>query len=117
MSFNFQKTCVLVSCAAVAALIAGCGTDEDTITKKETSSTTTVAQKETPAPAPVANTEEAVTPAQQPVGEVTYAIAERALTAADGPSSHTLHRKKPAPVRHYMLVCPRGKTASSTSRR
>jgi Flp pilus assembly protein TadD len=108
MSFNFQKTRLLFSCAAIAALLAGCGTDEDkTIVKKETPRTTEVAQKETPAPVPVTNTEQTITP-KQPVGEVTYEIAERAFLdgryddAVDLFTRYT-EKKPDNSFGHYML--------------
>ena len=109
MSFNSQKNRVAFAALATSLFVfAGCGTDEDTITKKETPSTTTVAQKETPAPAPVTNTDETITPAKQPVGEVTYEIAERAFL--DGHYSDAVDlftrytEKKPDnSFGHYML--------------
>jgi len=104
MSFNSQKTRLLFSCAAVAALLSGCGTDEDTIVKKETPSTTqTVAQTETPAPQPVATPAPVVTPQ-----EVTYEIAERAFLDGKYDEAVALFsaytEKKPNnPFGHYML--------------
>ena len=109
MSFNSQKTSVLILCAAFAALLAGCGTDDDkTIVKKDTPATTAVAQKETPAPTPAATTEETITPAKQPVGEVTYEIAERAFLdgrydeAVDLFTRYT-EKKPDNSFGHYML--------------
>jgi Flp pilus assembly protein TadD len=114
MSFNSQTTRSHSTRVALAALLiplfavfAGCGTDGDkTIVKKDTPSTSTVAQKETPTP--VANTEETVTPAKQPVGEVTYAIAERAFLdgrydeAVDLFTRYT-EKKPDNSFGHYML--------------
>jgi Flp pilus assembly protein TadD len=109
MSFNSQKTSALILCAAFAALLAGCGTDDDkTIVKKDTPATTAVAQKETPAPTPTATTEETITPVKQPVGEVTYEIAERAFLdgrydeAVDLFTRYT-EKKPDNSFGHYML--------------
>ncbi len=112
MSFNSQNTRRPFARAAFAALmiplfaVAGCGTDEDTIVKKETPSTTqTVAQTET---TPSTQPQETTVPVAVPPQEVTYAIAERAFLdgrydeAVDLFTRYT--EKKPNnPFGHYML--------------
>lgn len=110
MSFNSQKNRVAFAALATSLFVfAGCGTDEDkTIVKKDTPATTAVAQKETPAPAPVPSTEGTVAPVKQPVGEVTYEIAERAFLdgrydeAVDLFTRYT-EKKPDNSFGHYML--------------
>jgi Flp pilus assembly protein TadD len=110
MSFNSHIARQLFSCAVVAALISGCGTDEDkTIVKKETPSTAVAQNETTPAPNPVETTEKAASTAKPAVvGEVTYEIAERAFLdgrydeAVDLFTRYT-ERKPDNSFGHYML--------------
>ncbi len=106
MSFNSKKNRVAFAALVIPALvIAGCGTDEDTIVKKETPSTTqTVAQTETtPKPQPVETPAPVITPQN-----VTYEIAERAFLDGNYDEAVALFsaytEKKPNnPFGHYML--------------
>jgi len=86
MSFNSKNTQRPFTFALRAALLvsflalAGCGTDDDTIVKKS-DTPPVVAQTQTPqtvTPTPA----ETAAPAAQPVGEVTYEIAENAFLNA-----------------------------------
>lgn len=108
MSFNSQKTRLLFSCAAVAALLSGCGTDEDTIVKKETPAPEKVAQADATPPVQ-AQPETAETPARVVVPQVvTYEIAERAFLDGNYDEAVALftrytENKANNPFGHYML--------------
>lgn len=98
--------------AAPAAIIAclaivGCGTDEDTITKK-TPTPQQTAPVATPAPVEVATPAPAPAPAPEPLREVTYEEAEAAYSAARYDEATDLfarytERKPDNPWGHYML--------------
>ena len=106
MSFNSHIARQLFSCAAVAALLSGCGTDEDTIVKKDTPPTTVATTETTTQPAP----EETTTPVAQPVEpqEATYTNSERAFLdgrydeAVDLFTRYT-EKQPDNPWGHYML--------------
>lgn len=108
MSFNSHITRRLFSCAVVAALLSGCGTDEDTIVKKEKPAPEKVAQADATPPTQAQSvTPESAARVTLPQ-EVTYAIAERAFLdgrydeAVDLFTRYT--EKKPNnPFGHYML--------------
>lgn len=111
MSFNSHKTHRPIFYAAVAALlsllaVAGCGTDEDTISKKKTPPATGATTETPPQPAPA--TEETATPAVQPVQEATYTNSERAFLdgrydeAVDLFTRYT-EKQPDNPWGHYML--------------
>lgn len=116
MSFNSQNTRRPNVRAAFAALliplfaVAGCGTDEDTFVKKDsTSSTTQSVAKSATTPETTSTAAQAgVTPAPQPLQEVTYEVAEQAFLdqrydqAVDLFTRYT-ERKPDNVFGHYML--------------
>ncbi len=106
MSFNSQKTYPTIVCVFAALLIvAGCGTDDDTIVKKDNKTTTeTVAQKETPVTVPQPVVQELPVVPQV----VTYEIAERAFLDGNYDDAVVLftrytENKPNNPFGHYML--------------
>ena len=108
MSFNSQKTRLLFSCAAVAALLSGCGTDEDTIVKKEQPAPEKVAQADVTSPLQAQPQTPETTARVIVPQEVTYEIAERAFLDGNYEEAVALFsaytEKKPNnPFGHYML--------------